>query len=69
MTSDEALNVLADHATCNALQEIVENGEWDSYIDADLSGAQSAALRDRLAARVAAGPDAETLAQALSTRP
>ena len=33
-------DVLADHATCNALQEIVENGEWDSYIDADLSGAQ-----------------------------
>ena len=69
MTSDEALDVLADHVICRALQEIVENGQWDSYIDVDLSGAQSAALRDRLLARVAAGPNAETLAQALSTRP
>ena len=65
MTSDEALDVLADEVIGAAVREMIENGLWDSYLDAELGPASSTALRDRLSARAAAGPHPAALSEAL----
>lgn len=65
MTSDEALEVLADEVTRAAMQEVVDNGLWDTYVEVELPDRQSAALRDRLTTRIAAGPDRVALSEAL----
>ena len=65
MTPGEALEVLADEVTCAAVREMIDNGLWDSYLDAEWAGSSSTALRDRLLARVEAGPDPETVSEAL----
>lgn len=65
MTPDEALDVLADEVICAAVREMVENGLWDSYLEAELRPASSTALRDRLSARAAAGPHPAALSEAM----
>lgn len=65
MTTDEALEVVADEVTRAVLQEVLDNGLWDSYLEADLSDQNSTALRDRLRQKTAARPDPATLSDAL----
>lgn len=65
MTTDEALEVIVDEVTGEVLQEVLDNGLWDSYLEADLSDQNSIALRDRLRQKDAARPDPGTLSDAL----
>lgn len=65
MTTDEALEVVADEVTRAVLQEVLDNGLWDSYLELDLSDQNSAALRDRLQQITAASPDPGKLSDAL----
>lgn len=65
MRTDEALEVVVDEVTRAVLQEVLDNGLWDSYLEADLSDQNSTALRDRLRQKAAARPDPGTLSDAL----
>lgn len=65
MTSDEALDVVADEVTRVALREVIDNGLWDTYLDAELTDLCSSALKKRLSDRAAAGPAVGALAAAL----
>ncbi len=65
MTPDEALAVIADEVVRSALEEVMDNGLWDSYLDAELAERSSNAIRARLLERVASRPDPARLSDAL----
>lgn len=56
MTADEALDVLIEAITCEALQEMLDNGLLTSYLELGIGDATSAALRLRVEQRIATGP-------------
>ena len=65
VTVEEAIRVVADRVTAAALQEVVDNGLWDTYIDEELTAGLSAALKDQLVRMVTTGPDEAALSAAL----
>lgn len=65
MTTQEALEVLADEVTRAALQEVLDNGLWDAYVDGELTDQTSTALRRRLERRISRGPHPSVVAEAL----
>ena len=65
MTKDEALGVVADEVTRAVLQEALDNGLWDAYLDVELADQHSTALRDCLRQRITRSPHPSTLSEAL----